>query len=70
MLPSNFFQQPMTSNWAGSWLLAEKLVKNGFNPEIRQFRRTQALAMIASMLHSSALQVDLPHAYPLQIELV
>ena len=55
-----FFSLPMQSNWLGSWNLADKFVKNAFDPKIRQFRRTQALGLISTLFHNQTLVENAP----------
>ena len=50
----------MQSNWSGSWELVDSLISCGFSPNMRIFRRNQALTLLSALLRNQALQESAP----------
>ena len=50
----------MQSNWDGSWALVEILIECGFSGSTRQYRRNQALTLLAALFRNQILQETAP----------
>ena len=51
-LPTAFFKLPLETNWSGAWEMADGIIKSSFDPEVRQFRRTQGISLVSALFHN------------------
>merc|ERR1719237_1234215 len=51
-LPTPFFKLPLETNWSGAWEMADGIIAHAFNPEVRQFRRTQGISLVSALFHN------------------
>jgi len=50
------FRSVLTSVWDGNWELVPVLINCAFDPEIRPFRRNQALDLLIAFFHNRRLR--------------
>ncbi|XP_067015674.2 myb-binding protein 1A [Anabrus simplex] len=55
LLPLSLFKSVLQISWNGSWSLASQLVEFTFDPEVRPFRRIQAVDLLQTFFHDRRL---------------
>lgn len=48
----------MQGKWSHGWSLADKMIKHGFDPKIRQFRRVQAMTLLSTLFHNMSIDTE------------
>ena len=51
-----FFNFALQGSWEGAWPLAAKLIKYGFDSNIRQFRRSQAITLLSVLYRNKNIE--------------